>query len=40
MDTCDWLVDIGILKQFSSPVNLTSKSRVTVDEPAYYYSGE
>ncbi len=40
MDTCDWLVDIGIMEQVSSPVNLTPKSRVTVDEPAYFYAGE
>lgn len=39
-DTCKWLVEVNILQEVSSPVKLTSKSRVTVDEPAYYYDGE
>ena len=39
-DTCNWLVEIGVLQQVDSPIKLTPKSRVTVNEPAYYYDGE
>jgi hypothetical protein len=39
-DTCNWLVEIGILQEVNNPVKMTPKSRVTVDEPAYYYDGE
>jgi predicted nucleotidyltransferase len=40
MDTCNWLVEVGILQEVTNPIKLTSKSRATVDEPAYYYDGE
>ena len=40
MDTCNWLVEVGILQEVTNPIKLTSKSRGTVDEPAYYYGGE
>lgn len=36
----DWLSQKEIILKVSSPVRLTQKSRVTVDEPAYYYDGE
>jgi predicted nucleotidyltransferase len=36
----DWLAQKGIILKVSSPVRLTRKSTVTVDEPAYYYEGE
>ena len=39
-DTCKWLAEVGILQEISNPVKLTSKSRIAVDEPAYYYEGE
>lgn len=37
---CEWLVERGILQKVCAPVKLTMRSRVTVDEPAYIYSGE
>jgi hypothetical protein len=40
MDTCNFLVEVGLLQEISLPMKLTTKSRVTVDEPAYYYEGE
>ena len=36
----EWLADKGIVEKVSSPLRLTEKSRVTVDEAAYYYDGE
>jgi hypothetical protein len=33
----EWLADHDIIEKLSSPVRLTRKSRVTVEEPAYYY---
>jgi predicted nucleotidyltransferase len=40
MDTCNWLVEVGVLQEVTNPIKLTSKSRATVDEPAYTYDGE
>ncbi len=34
---CEWLARKEILEQFSSPVRLTKDSKVSVEEPAYYY---
>jgi hypothetical protein len=39
-DTCNWLVEIGILQTVDNPIKLTPKSQVTVDEPAYFYQGD
>jgi uncharacterized protein len=36
---CEWLADEGILQQMATPLRLTAKSRVTLDEAAYYYDG-
>ncbi len=36
----EWLADKNILAKVSAPLRLTEKSRVTVDEAAYYYDGE
>lgn len=36
---CQWLTWKGILRQVSMPVKLTTKSQVSVEEPAYYYDG-
>lgn len=36
----EWLADHGIIDKLSSPIHLTRKSRVTVQEPAYYYDAE
>jgi len=36
---CEWLADKGIIQQVPSPVRLTPKSQVVVDEAAYYYDG-
>lgn len=33
----EWLARKGIIQKLSSPVHLTHKSQVTLDEPAYYY---
>jgi RNA polymerase sigma factor (sigma-70 family) len=33
----EWLADKGILQKVPSPLRLTHKSQVTVDEAAYYY---
>ena len=37
---CEWLADEGFIQKFATPVRLTDKSRVNVEEAAYYYSGE
>ncbi len=34
---CQWLAWKGTLRQLAVPMKLTVKSRVSVDEPAYYY---
>lgn len=34
---CEWLAHKEILEQFSSPVRLTMDSKVSVEEPAYFY---
>ena len=34
---CEWLAQKGIIEQFSAPVRLTKDSKVSVEEPAYYY---
>lgn len=33
----EWLARKGVVQKLSSPVHLTRKSQVTLDEPAYYY---
>jgi hypothetical protein len=33
----DWLADHGFIERLSSPIHLTRKSQITVEEPAYYY---
>jgi hypothetical protein len=35
----EWLADRGIIQKVPSPVRLTPKSQVEVDEAAYYYDG-
>jgi RNA polymerase sigma factor (sigma-70 family) len=35
----EWLADKGILQKVPSPVRLTAKSQIEVDEAAYYYDG-
>ena len=35
----EWLADKGIVQKVPSPVRLTPKSQVVVDEAAYYYDG-
>jgi hypothetical protein len=37
---CEWLVDKGYLEKNSAPIHLTKKSRVQLEEPAYYYDAE
>lgn len=36
---CEWLADQGIIQKVATPLRLTEKSRVTLDEMAYYYDG-
>lgn len=37
---CEWLAQKEILEQFSSPIRLTMDSKVSVEEPAYFYDVE
>ena len=34
---CEWLTQKGVIEQFSAPIRLTKDSKVSVEEPAYYY---
>ena len=36
-EACEWLVRQDIIEKLSSPIHLTEKSRIKVEEPAYYY---
>ncbi len=36
-EACEWLVRQEIIEKLSTPVHLTEKSRIKVEEPAYYY---
>jgi uncharacterized protein len=36
----EWLADKGVVQKISTPLRLTEKSRVAVEEAAYYYDGE
>jgi hypothetical protein len=36
----EWLAFKGVLQKLPSPLRLTNKSLVSVDEAAYYYDGE
>jgi hypothetical protein len=36
-EACEWLVQQEIIEKLSSPIHLTEKSRIEVEEPAYYY---
>ena len=37
---CEWLADKDYLEKMSSPIHLTEKSRVSLEEPAYYADSE
>jgi uncharacterized protein len=37
---CEWLADEDFIQKLSTPLRLTDKSRVDVEEAAYYYEGE
>jgi predicted nucleotidyltransferase len=37
---CEWLADEGMIRKAAVPARLTEKSRVDVEEVAYYYDGE
>ena len=37
---CEWLVRQEIVQKLSSPIHLTEKSRIEVEEPSYYYDGD
>ena len=34
---CQWLAWKGVIQQVSTPIRLTTKSQITLEEPAYYY---
>ena len=34
---CEWLAQKGVIEQFSAPIRLTKDSKVSVEEPAYYF---
>jgi len=36
---CEWLAERGVIQKVATPLRLTEKSRVTMDETAYYYDG-
>lgn len=36
---CEWLAERGVIQKVATPLRLTEKSRVTMDEAAYYYDG-
>lgn len=37
---CEWLAQKEILEQFASPIRLTKDSKVSVEEPSYFYDVE
>ena len=37
---CEWLAQKEILEQFSTPIRLTKDSKVSVEEPSYFYDVE
>jgi hypothetical protein len=37
LEVCEWLARKGIIDKVAMPVQLTRKSSVTLEEPAYYY---
>ena len=37
---CEWLAQKGFIEQFSAPIRLTKDSRVSVEQPAYYYDAD
>ena len=37
---CEWLVEKGLLQKMSAPLRLTEKSRVEMQEAAYYYDDD
>ena len=37
---CEWLVEKGLIDKLSAPIHLTEKSRIQMDEPAYYLDSE
>lgn len=39
-EACEWLVQQEIIEKLASPIHLTEKSRIEVEEPAYYYDEE
>lgn len=37
---CEWLADEGVVQKLAVPLRLTAKSRVNMEESAYYYGSE
>ena len=37
---CEWLVEKGLIDKLSAPIHRNEKSRIQMDEPAYYLDSE
>jgi hypothetical protein len=37
---CEWLADEGIIRKMAVPVRVTEKSKISVEEAAYYFDGD
>ena len=37
---CEWMADENMIQKLSTPVRVTEKSRICVEETAYYYDPE
>ncbi len=37
---CEWLADEGIIRKIAVPVRVTEKSKISVEEAAYYFDGD
>ncbi len=40
LGVCEWLMRLGIIQRVAAPLQLTRKSHVMLQEPAYYYDGD
>ncbi len=39
-EACEWLTRNDMIEKLSNPIHLTEKSRIEVEEPAYYYDAD
>ena len=40
MLACEYLADVGLIDKVSTPVKLTPRSQMEVDEFAFFYAGD